>query len=141
MKSRQVQLIVLGVAVVALVVMVLRSTRQDSSASDEAARLVRGPDLDDDSPIEDSSTVQRERPKTEATPGHGRLGGSEPSTNEAASESAEEDKSERKTKRDRPKRSGRRKTAANSEQDDTPTAKPNEPKVKISGKRITRGGS
>lgn len=133
-------MIVLGVAFVALIVMVLRSTRQGSSASDEAARLVRGADLDDDSPIEDSSTVQRERPAQGAAQSASRLGGAEDTAGEAPSESADEDKQKRKTRKDRPKRSGRRKTAASSDRDDTPTAKPKGPKVKISGKRIKKGG-
>ena len=140
MKSKQVQLIVLGVAVVALVGMVLRSTRQGSSASDEASRLVRGADLDEDSPIEDTTTVQRERPARGATQSASRLGGAEATANGAPSESADEDKAKRKIKKGRPKRSPRRKAAADSDRDDPPTAKPKGPKVKISGKRIKKGG-
>ena len=140
MKSRQIQLIVLGVAVVALVVMVLRSTRQGSSASDEAARLVRGADLDEGSPIEDTTIVQRERPAKGATQNASRLSGELATENDTSSESAEEDKQERKTRKDRPKRSGRQKVAADSDGDDTPAAKPKGPKVQISGKRIERGG-
>ncbi len=140
MKSKQVQLIVLGVVVVALVGMVLRSMGQRSSPADEAARLVRGADLDEGSPIEDTSTVQRERPSKGATQSASRLGGAEATTDEAPSESADEDKAERKIRKDRPKRSGGRKTAADSDRDDTPAAKPKGPKVKISGKRIKKDG-
>ncbi len=140
MKSKQVQLIVLGVAVVALVALLLRSTRQGSSPSDEAARLVRGADLDEDSPIEDSTTVQREAPSRNSTQGASRLGGAQATAIDAPSESADKDKPERKIKKDRPKRSTRRKTADASDRNDTPAAKPKDPKVQISGKRIKRGG-
>ncbi len=139
MKSKRVQLIVLGVAVVALVGIVWRSMGQRSSPSDEAARLVRGADLDVDSPIEDTSTVQRERPSRDATQSASRLGGAESATDEAPSESADEDKQERKTRRDRSKRSGGRKAAADSDRDDTPPAKPKSPKVQVSGNRVKAG--
>jgi len=143
MKSKKVQLIVLGVAVIALVAMVLRSTRQGSSATDEAARLVRGADLDEDSQIEDTTIVERERPAQGSTQSANRLDGTEAATNEAPSESTDEDKAERKIKkgqRSRPKRSGGRKVASDSDRGDTPAAEPKGPKVQISGKRIKKDG-
>ncbi len=139
MKSKQVQLIVLGVAVVALVAMVVRSRGQRSSASDEAARLVRGADRDEDSPIEDTSTVQRERPSQDSAQSAARLGGAQSAAGEAPSDSADEDKQERKTKKGRSKRGGR-KAAADTERDDTPAAKPQGPKVRVSGNRVKEGG-
>ncbi len=139
MKSRRVQLIVLGVVVVALVGIVLRSMGQRSSPSDEASRLVRGADLDEDSPIEDTSTAQRERPAQGATKSAQRLDSAQATANDASSESADEDKQERKTRKGRPKRSGRRKTPADSDRDDTPAAKPKEPKVRVSGNRAKKG--
>lgn len=140
MKSKRVQFIVLGVVLVALAGWVLRSTGQRSSPSDEAARLVRGAHLDGDSPIEDSSTVQRERPSGDSTQSASRLGGAQATTNEASSESADEDKAERKIKKGRPKRSARRKTAADSDRDDTSPAQPKAPRAKVSGNRVKEGG-
>ena len=140
MKSKQVQLIVLGVAVVALVGMVLRSTRQDSSASNEAARLVRTANLDDDSLIEDAPTVQRERPAGGAPQSASRLGNAEATTDEAPSESADEEKTKRKTKKGRSKRSDRQKPDSESDREDTPVAKPKGRKVQLSGKQIRKGG-
>ena len=140
MKSNRVQLIALGVVLVALAGWVLRSASQRSSPSDEAARLVRGADLDEDSPIEDSTTVQREAPSKNSTQSASRLGGAQDTAIDAPSESADKDKPERKIKKDRPKRSTRRKTADASDRNDTPAAKPKDPKVQISGKRIKRGG-
>ncbi len=142
MKSKKVQLIVLGVAYVHLAAMLLRSIGRRSSASEEAARLVRGADLDEDSPIEDTPIIERELPSQGAPQSAGRLGGTEATANEV-SESTDEDKAERKIKKGRagrPKRSGRRKVATDSDRDDTPAAKPKEPKVRVSGKRIKRGG-
>ncbi len=138
MKSKRVQFIVLGVVLVALVGIVWRSMGQRSSPSDEAARLVRGADLDEDSPIEDTSIVQRERRSRDATQSASRLGGAESAADEAPSESADEDKQERKTRRDRSKRGGR-KAAADSDRDDTPPAKPKSPKVQVSGNRVKAG--
>ena len=140
MNSKRVQFIVLGVVLVALAGWVLRSTVQRSSPSDEAARLVRSADLNEDSPIEDTSTVQRERPAKSSTDSASRLGGARATADEASSESTDQDKAERKIKKGRPRRSARRKVAADSDRDETPTAKPKGPKVQISGKRIKRGG-
>ena len=140
MNSKRVQFIVLGVGLVALVGMVLRSRSQRSSPTDEAARLVRSADLDEDSPIEDASTVQRERPAQGATQSASRLGGVQDTTNETSSESADEDKAERKTRKGRPKRSARRKTAADSDRDDTSPAQPKAPRAKVSGNRVKEGG-
>ena len=139
MKSKLVQFIVLGVVLVALVAWVLRSTGQSSSPSDEAARLVRGADLDEDSLIEDTSTVQRERPAQGSAQSASRLDDAQATQGDASSESADEDKQERKTRRDRSKRGGR-KAAADSDRDDAPAAKPKGPKVQISGNRVKRGG-
>ena len=139
MESRRVQFIVLGVVLVVLAGWVVRSTGQRSSPSDEAARLVRGADLDEDSPIE-AATVQRERLLQGSTQSASRLGGADTTTEEAPSESADEDKQERKTRKGRPKRSSRRKTAADSDRDDIPAAKPNGPKVQVSGNRAKKGG-
>ena len=138
MKSNRVQFIVLAVVLVALVGWGLRSMSQGSSASDEAARLVRGADLDEDSPIKDTSAVQRERPAKSATQSASRLDGAQDTTVEDPAESADEDKAERKTRKGRPKRSASRKVAADSDRADTPAAKPKGPKVQISGKRIKR---
>ena len=140
MKSKRVQFIVLGVVLVALAGWVLRSTGQRSSASDEAARLVRGADLDEDSPIEDTSTVQRDRPLQGTAQGASRLDGAQATENDTSAESADEDKQERKTRKGRPKRSGRRKTAPDSDRGDTPAEKPKGPKVQVSGNRVRKGG-
>ncbi len=139
MKSNRVQLIVLGVVFVALAGWVLRSTGQRSSPSDEAARLVRGADRDEDSPIEDTSTVQRERPSQDSAQSAARLGGAQDTAGEAPSESADEDKQERKTRKGRSKRGGR-KAAADTDRDDTPAAKPQGPKARVSGNRVKEGG-
>ena len=139
MKSNRVPLIVLAVVLVALAGWVLRSVGQRSSPADEAARLVRGADLDEDSQIEDASTVQRERPAQGSTQSASRLDDAQATQDDASSESADEDKQERKTRRGRSKRGGR-KAAADSDRDDTPAAKPNGPKVQISGNRVKRGG-
>ena len=140
MKSNRVPLIVLAVVLVALAGWVLRSMGQRSSPSDEAARLVRSADLDEGSPIEDTTIVERERPAQGSTESASRLGSAEPTASDATSASVDEDKQESKTRKGRPKRSGRRRVAADSDRNDTPAAKPKGPKVQISGKRIKRGG-
>ncbi len=139
MKSRRVQFIVLGVVLVALAGWVLRSIGQRSSPTDEAARLVRGADLDEDSPIQDSSTVQRGRPAQGSTQGASRLGGAQTTEDDVPSELSDEDETERKTRKGRPKRRSR-KTAADSDRDDTAAAKPKGPKVQVSGNRVKQGG-
>lgn len=140
MKSRQVQLIVLAVAVVALVGIVWRTLAQSSSPSDEAARMVRGNVSDEDLRIEDTPTVQRERPSRDSARSPSRLGGAETAADAATEEAADEEQRERKTRKDRTKRSGRRKVAADSDRDDTPADKPKGPKVRVSGKRVKKGG-
>lgn len=140
MKSKRVQVVVLGVVLAALAGWVLRSTLQPSSLpSEEASRLVRGADLDDDSLIEDTSTVERERPAQSAAQNPSRLAGADDEANETPSESADENKQKRKTRRDRSKRGGP-KTAEDSDRDDTPAATPQGPKVRISGNRAKKGG-
>ncbi len=140
MKSKRVQYVVLAVALVALAGWVVRSTAQRSSPSEEAARLVRGVELDEDSPIEETSTVERESPPQGAAQSASRLGGEDATTEEALSESADEDIQERKTRKGRPKRSGRRKAAADSDRDEAPAAGTTNPKVRISGNRAKKGG-
>lgn len=141
MKSNRVQLIVLGAVLVALAGWVLRSRGQQSSPSNEAARMVRDASLEDNSPIEETSTVQRQRPSKDSTQSASRLGSADTTADAAPEEAADEDAQERKIKKGRPKRGGRRKTADNSDgDDDTPAAKPKDSKVQISGSRVKKGG-
>lgn len=141
MNSKKVPLIVLGVAVVGLVAMVLRSTSQGPSASDEAARLVRSSDLDEDSLIEDTPTAQRERPAGGAAQTAKRLESAEATTDEAGSDSTADQKAKRKTENNRQrKRTGRREVAADSDRDDERAAKTKGPEVKHPGKQIRKGG-
>ena len=140
MKSKRVQYVVLAVALVALAGWVVRSTAQRSSPSEEAARLVRGVELDEDSPIEETSTVERESPSQGAAQSASRLDGADATIEEDPTESADLDEQKRKTRKGRQKRSGGRKNAAESDHDEAPAAATTNPKVRISGNRVKKGG-